>query len=207
MTTVNNDPYIMIRDDVFAKDFCNHCIKKFDKDNRSVTGAVGHGIDLDVKLSQDLNITVLPDWQEENNVFSEVAQMCVFEYTQHCNDKNPLPFTVNPLAIQNEDGVIGDTGFQIQRTNPGPVGYSWHNDAYFNLQSAREVKGNRTVTFIFYLNTVDEGWTQFYNGDQVAPVQGRVLCFPSTWTYCHQGYPPKQTKYICIAFVCELLKQ
>ena len=201
MTTVNNDPYVMVRDGVFAKDFCNHCIEKFNKDKRSVVGAVGHGVDLDIKRSQDLNISILPDWKAEDNIFHEVAQWCIEEYTQHCNDKIPFPSTINPFDVQNNGGVIGDPGYQIQKTKPGE-GYIWHNDGFFNL-----LEGNRTVTFLFYLNTVDEGWTQFYNGDQVAPVQGRVLCFPATWTYLHQGYPPKQDKYICTAWICERLKR
>ena len=61
--------------------------------------------------------------------------------------------------------------------------------------------GPRYLTFIWYLNTVDEGWTQFFNGNQVAPRQGRLLIFPSTWTYIHQGYPPKQTKYIITGWI------
>ena len=52
------------------------------------------------------------------------------------------------------------------------------------------------VFFILYLNTVEEGWTQFGNGDQIAPITGRAVMFPATWTYVHQGYPPRQTKYI-----------
>mgnify|MGYP003314544719 FL=1 len=52
------------------------------------------------------------------------------------------------------------------------------------------------MTYILYLNTVEEGWTQFYNGNQVSPKAGRLVFFPAIWTYLHQGYPPKQTKYI-----------
>ena len=54
----------------------------------------------------------------------------------------------------------------------------------------------RYLTFILYLNSVEEGWTQFYNGNQVSPKAGRLVFFPATWTYVHQGYPPKQTKYL-----------
>jgi len=82
-----------------------------------------------------------------------------------------------------------DTGFQIQRTEVGK-GYVWHDDSRLQGELLRY------LTFILYLNTVEEGWTQFYNGNQVSPVAGRLVFFPATWTYVHQGYPPKQTKYL-----------
>ena len=68
--------------------------------------------------------------------------------------------------------------------------YVWHHDGQFDQFKTRE------LTYILYLNDVDEGWTQFYNGNQVSPRAGRVIIFPATWTYIHQGYPPKQTKYL-----------
>ena len=83
-----------------------------------------------------------------------------------------------------------DIGYQVQKTNPGE-GYTWHHD----------YETGRILTFILYLNTVEEGWTQFYNGDQIAPQAGRCVIFPATWTYYHQGSPPLQTKYIMTGWV------
>ena len=82
--------------------------------------------------------------------------------------------------------------YQIQKTEPGK-GYIWHHD--FVTSSIDNIQHTRHLTFVFYLNTVDEGWTQFYNGDQIAPETGTVVIF-LTWTYVHQGFPPLQTKYI-----------
>ena len=97
--------------------------------------------------------------------------------------------TKERLVIHPQRESITDTGYQIQKTEPGK-GYVWHHDGQFDQFKTRE------LTYILYLNDVDEGWTQFYNGNQVSPRAGRVIIFPATWTYIHQGYPPKQTKYL-----------
>tara|TARA_R100000388_G_C7206686_1_gene141451 strand:- start:44 stop:667 length:624 start_codon:yes stop_codon:yes gene_type:complete len=207
MTTVNNDPYIMVRDGVFTKEFCEHCINKFEADDRKDQGTTSGGIDLRVKKSDDLLITNYADWAEEDKSFLEVVQWSIKEYEEHLQSLIPLierttnkNYTHAPCHSMG-GGVVTDTGYQLQRTLPGD-GYVWHND--FNIQKNN---GVRHVTFIFYLNTVDEGWTQFYNGSQIAPVQGRVVLFPATWTYVHQGYPPKQTKYLCTGWIFESFDQ
>ena len=203
MTTVNNDPYIMVRDDVFTKEFCEHCINKFEADNRKGQGGTSGGVDLHVKKSHDLLITHHDDWAEEDKSFLEVVQWSMREYEEHLQSLIPLITRtthnnyVHAPFNSRSGNTITDSGYQIQRTLPGD-GYIWHNDYEISRSN-----GARNITFIFYLNTVDEGWTQFYDGNQVAPVQGRVCLFPATWTYVHQGYPPKQTKYLCTGWIFE----
>ena len=89
---------------------------------------------------------------------------------------------------------VTDTGYQIQKTNSGK-GYIWHNDYEHDSQKSR------MLTYIIYLNDVEEGWTQFYNGDQISPRAGRVVIFPATWTYVHQGYPPLQNKFLITGWI------
>ena len=49
----------------------------------------------------------------------------------------------------------------------------------------------RAVAFLFYLNDND-GNTLFPLQDlNIKPVSGRVVVFPPTWEYPHQGLPPK----------------
>ena len=206
MTTVNNDPYIMVRDDVFTKEFCEHCINKFEADNRKEQGITSGGVIPEVKNSTDLLITKHADWAEEDQAFLQLVQWSMREYEAHLHSEIPLIAITNKKHYVHSPfcpragnrNAISTLGNQLQRTLPGECGFIWHND-YEIFKS----NGSRNITFIFYLNTVDEGWTQFYNGNQVEPVQGRVLMFPATWTYVHQGYPPKQTKYICTGWISE----
>ena len=152
--------------------------------------------------------TIYPDLipQSLDNYFHEIVTWAIEEYTQHLAVKVPLldrrkneVIEINPVT-SNGGGAVTDQGYQMQKTLPGD-GYTWHSDFEVNQNN-----GIRHLTFIFYLNTVDEGWTQFYNGDQVAPERGRVVIFPATWNYVHQGYPPKQNKYIVTGWVFESIQ-
>ena len=127
-----------------------------------------------LKKVKNLHITNESDWKEEDNVIGEVVGAKINEYNAHLNKSIPLTSrTTNELLpisfVQFHHGEqCTDSGYQIQKTEPGD-GYVWHND--FAVQ---QPFGIRVLTFIFYLNTVDEGWTQFYNGNQISPKAGRL---------------------------------
>jgi len=199
-STIINDPYIYVTDNVLSTARCTEIIEKFENDKELLSqGITGTGVNLDVKDSKDLNISNFPHWEEEDNLFREIINVGHENYYKHLNNPNTSNFFSfkNPKERYRFDPTyspnlqILDTGYQIQRTDPGK-GYIWHNDFYLHEGGATV----RYLTFIFYLNDVEEGWTQFYNGDQVSPRAGRLVFFPATWTYVHQGYPPKQTKYL-----------
>ena len=220
-TTILTDPWIWVKDKVLPDDYCDHLINKFEKEAakgntvEGVTGAtslvrkgktMGDNIESlpsdNIKQSDDLLMVGQKDWDEENSFLSKTLQKVLFQYLEHAETAIPLPHKpigfvdtppqkVNLIQHQGAlSGTVTDTGFQIQRTKPHH-GYGWHTDFW-----VENLLGIRIITFIFYLNTVREGWTQFWNGDQVQPQKGRVMLFPSTATYYHQGYPPLDTKYI-----------
>lgn len=207
MTTITTDPYIMVRDGVLPPEFCKHIIEKFEKDSRKSDGVTGEGVNKIIKDSIDLNITPCPEWSHEDGIISNSLTNLFLDYVDHVNEHivvyNRTTNDATYISVcdtgSGRDQV--DSGYQIQKTQPG-CGYIWHNDFELNPQY-----GIRHLTFIFYLNDVEEGWTQFYNGDQVQPVTGRAMIFPATWTYLHQGYPPKQTKYICTGWIHESLEK
>ena len=60
----------------------------------------------------------------------------------------------------------------------------------------------RAIAFLFYLNDND-GNTLFPLQDlNIQPVSGRVVIFPPTWEYPHQGLAPKSNpKYILNTFI------
>ena len=134
-------------------------------------------------------------WKDIEELFHKKISLMLDLYINHLRNSGILTSFKNNEAIYlvppSTENMM-DTGYQIQRTSPGK-GYIWHNDA----------ASHRLLTFILYLNDVDEGWTQFYTGDQVSPSLGRGVIFPATWTYYHQGYPPKQTKYIMTGWLHE----
>ena len=195
-TTILTDPFIWVYNDVVPPEKCQEIIDRFNKDDRTYQGITQSGVDLNIKNSKDLLLSVHDDWKDIDKYFSELVSHLYVEYCNHLiSYKQYENFNDNP-AVSLSPNFVGDvytdTGYQIQRTEPGK-GYVWHHD----------YSPARIMTFILYLNTVDEGWTKFWNGDQVSPQAGRCVIFPATWTYLHQGYPPKQTKYIMTGWLHE----
>ena len=192
-STILTDPFIWVYDNVIPNNKCREIINRFEADNRHHQGMTAGGVQKNVKNSLDLFVTDLNDWKDIDDLFKDLIQHLIIQYSTHLkNSSNLISFTENkqiPIAPALTSNVR-DVGYQVQKTNPDD-GYVWHSDYEIG----------RILTFILYLNTVEEGWTQFYNGDQVSPQAGRCIMFPATWTYYHQGYPPKQTKYIMTGWV------
>ena len=192
-STINKDPYIWYKDNVLSEEKCKEIINRFDESPLTGQGVTGLGLDLSVKNSTDLQISGLEEWTDIDAIFHELISKCLQDYYDHLNGKIVHEyFTTGAKLFIPPTEDVTDTGYQIQKTRPHQ-GYVWHQD-YMT---------RRLITFIVYLNTVEEGWTQFGNGDQIAPRTGRAVMFPATWTYVHQGYPPRQTKYIMTGWLHE----
>jgi hypothetical protein len=185
-----DNPFIWTKSNVLSKKFCNECISKFESDKRKYPGVVGNSsYTPNLKKSTDLDISVFDEWKDEDAIFYASIKNAFSEYTDYINSSLPNYGGVVEIMKTNS---VGDSGYLIQRTNPSEF-YSWHNDSC--------VIGNRvrTVTFIWYLNTINKGgYTEFWDGTKIKPEQGKLLIFPATWDFIHRGVSPKkETKYIC----------
>jgi len=96
------------------------------------------------------------------------------------------------------EGNVDMTGLQIQRYKVGDH-FDWHCDSLSGV--------GRIFAFIIYLND-NNGCTEFLNGKQVKPESGKIVFFPTTWTYPHRGQELKVgTKYIITGFVCHIVSE
>ena len=60
----------------------------------------------------------------------------------------------------------------------------------------------RGIAFLFYLNDNDGNTIFPRHGLNIKPVSGKVIVFPPTWEYPHQGLAPKSNpKYIMSTYV------
>ena len=87
---------------------------------------------------------------------------------------------------------------KIQKTRPGE-GYH-----VFHCETATRSDCARIMSFILYLNDVDEGGeTEFlYYHKRIKPKQGTLILFPAGYTHTHRGNPPlKGSKYILTGWV------
>jgi Rps23 Pro-64 3,4-dihydroxylase Tpa1-like proline 4-hydroxylase len=194
MSENNFNQFIWQKKNCLTPEFCNHLISKFEKDNRSYPGVVGRNLEVrpEIKSSLDLNISRLGDWKNEDHILFENLTKSLEEYEEYI--QNQFPHTKMTIFVSSD---VDDSGYQIQRTKPGEY-YTWHDD-----QKVDYDLNVRTLTYIWYLNTITEGgYTEFYDGTKIHPECGKLLIFPATWTFSHRGVSPKsETKYICTGWM------
>lgn len=89
-------------------------------------------------------------------------------------------------------------GFNIQRYRPSQAFHGYH------CERAGIPHSERILVWMIYLNDVtDRGETEFYYQHYFErPEEGKLVIWPSDWTYLHRGIPsPTQTKYIITGWV------
>jgi len=65
----------------------------------------------------------------------------------------------------------------------------------------------RIITFIWYLNNVEEGGETLFEDFKIKPMEGSLLFFPATWTYPHSGaMPTSNDKYIITGWIYNKVK-
>ena len=178
------DPHIVWFENALSVDFCKKVIRKFNKDENRYPGVTAGGYNPGIKQSEDLQISNLEDWKEEDKIFFESLNKNLGIYAKYLTDELGEHC---PLDI--------DTGYQIQKTKPGGF-YHWHDD--FAAESATMY---RTLTYIWYLNSPREGYTEFSCGESIKPETGKLILFPATWDRSHRGTPPKTIKYLCTGWM------
>ena len=112
--------------------------------------------------------------------------------------KKVYPEYANKFSILQEMENHNIFLLKLQRTEIGGGYHVWHNEC-----GSRE-KCNRILTFIAYLNDVEEGGeTEFlYYPKRIKPEQGKIILFPGALTHTHRGNPPiSNTKYIITGWV------
>jgi hypothetical protein len=87
---------------------------------------------------------------------------------------------------------------QMQRYIDDQGYYAWHHEHEGGTKAKRE------LFFIYYLNDVDGGETEFkFNQQKVKPETGKLVIAPALWTHKHRGNPPQngQYKYIITGWI------
>jgi hypothetical protein len=84
--------------------------------------------------------------------------------------------------------------FMIQKYEKNVGKYVYHND--FAIE--KDTYKHRVITFLWYLNTVEEGGeTEFWDNYKIKPKVGKLILFPASWCFPHRGKVPiSDNKYI-----------
>ena len=123
-----------------------------------------------------------PYLKEFNEAFWDVC------YKSYCDEFDTL----------NSVGQHTIFSYKVQKTLPGGGYHIWHCE-----QECIE-RSRRLGTYTLFLNDVVEGGeTEFlYQNERVAPKEGRLVIFPSSYTHTHRGNPPlRGVKYIMTGWI------
>jgi hypothetical protein len=181
------DPYYYIDKNALSKETCKGIIDLFESlpQHKGITGG---GLNTDMKRTYE--VLIEGDlWKEYDDILCKSLYRAVDDYSIHLINK------CNNSTLM--DKTLTDKGYQIQKYIKYDGFYKWHSDERINNE-----KSARTITFLWYLNDVEEGGeTYFYNG-KVKPEAGKLILFPATWTYNHKGNMPKSDdKYIITGWI------
>ncbi len=164
---------------------CDNIIERFDTDPRIIDGITFGGLNKDIKNTKDLFLSKLDDWKDIDNILCKTLHQSLILYFIEINK---LRENVN-FIFSN----ISDKGYQIQRYTKNDGFYIFHNDA----NTYYDEKETRFLTYLWYLNDVEEGGETLFMNYKVKPEKGKLLFFPATWTYAHSGNMPiSNDKYI-----------
>ncbi len=164
-----------------SKKFCDSAINEFEKSSELRDGLVGAGHRPDVKKTKDLYITA---GSKHDLYLRDKLKFSIEKYFNHCRSFHPA------CSLPSMYNSVFDKIWIMQRYDPDGY-FKWHSDD----------TGSRLLSFIWYLNTLDDGHTEFIDGTKIKPEEGKLLIFPSNWNYVHCGNQPSSVKYIIVGWL------
>jgi hypothetical protein len=198
--------YIYTNANSLSPEMCNLIIENFENESEKYEGVTASGLNKTIKDTMDFNIPEnnineknykYKNWPKihklleselNRNVKIYISQITNFINNGHKieNSKNKYQCFVN--------GYLTNDNFMIQRYLKNEGRYIYHDDFDVNWNN----KQYRVITFLWYLNTVDEGGeTELWCSYNIKPEAGKLLLFPSSWTFPHRGKMPiSDNKYI-----------
>lgn len=201
------EDFIYLKENSLSREICEDIIFYYNRDKKlGYKGVTASGENINIKDTWDLQITKLI---QEDETWANIHKLLYTElYTNlkkyldilsikkeynkyHSSDYPPFKIiTQNPLKTEI---------FQMQKYEKGKGKYIYHNDSKIDIKSNQY----RVVTFLWYLNDVNEGGeTELFGNIKIKPEAGKLLLFPATWTFPHCGTVPiSNDKYIITGWI------
>ena len=183
---VKENTFIFEKSKALPIDVCNEMIRRFEeRDSEQYEGRIGQRAQQEksIKQSTDLVVSGKEHWKDIDKALFQSLGKAMIEL------RETYPFFRGPFK---------DSGYAIQRTNPGQF-YHWHIDGGSHEFSQRQ------LVAVWYLNDVEGpgGATEFSHQDvQIRPEAGKLVLFPPFWTHEHRGSVlEKGVKYIATTWV------
>lgn len=202
-TTLNQDQLLYVNTNSLSKDLCKDLIQFFenDRDRYGYDGLTAGGMNKDVKDTTDLvlsQLTHIRPWNKVHKLLTNELQYNIAEYMKNVSDN--LGENNDGYSILQSPKLLIPS-MQMQKYNKNVGKYVYHNDYQCDFNK----KKMRQITFLWYINDVEEGGeTQFWENIKVKPTAGKLVLFPAHWTYPHKANVPiSDDKYIITGWVYE----
>jgi hypothetical protein len=186
--------FIYENDNSLSEELCNDIIELYENDDRKYDGITQGGLQKKIKNTTDLIIPKNNEkWEKIEKCLYKELHKNILKYIKHINCESYNPeFNNGRDANIFKNKNLEAPGFMIQKYEKNVGEYVYHDD--FSIENNK----HRIITFLWYLNDVEEGGeTQFWDSYKIKPKTGKLILFPSWWTYQHRGLMPKSNnKYI-----------
>ena len=178
--------YVRYYDEAIAPQFCAQMVSEFERStDRHVLNGRGTHPGITRSTWVELNLTPIAD-----PAFMGFFHAQIDKYLAEYNKTLPLT-----LAVPSRP-TIDDLRIKRYRAG-GDDQFEPHFDAI-------DVRSQRYMVFLWYLNDVAEGGeTEFPDlGIKIQARTGRLLMFPPYWMFQHAGLPPRSNdKYIVSTYL------
>lgn len=205
----NKSNFIYLKDNCISKEICDEIISMFEGSPRKYYGVTSNGYNKSKKNTIDFNIPI----NKEGNLNTEYEKELWLSHSEVITKTLGKHLNKYITSIHSEyTGVPSyDTLFTeillLHKYVKGEGVFYPHCDNNISKHVNDSVK-NRILTYLFYLNDVEEGGeTILCNEIKIKPKAGSLLIFPACWTYPHEGCVPlSNDKYIITGWMHEDVK-
>jgi hypothetical protein len=192
------DKYIYINSNSLSKEICSKIIYLFEHEEKKYCGITQQGTDKNIKDTLDYIINKnCNKWQNIYELLEKELEYNILEYI------DSITKNINYLEIEksnikyklfSSNRLVNYNGFLMQKYKKENGRYIYHDDSAIDYPN----KKCRVITFIWYLNNIEEGGeTEFWGTHKIIPETGKLLLFPACWTFPHRGkIPISDNKYI-----------
>jgi len=195
--------FVGVFDNYFSDLFCDKIIKFYNEKSKFGFSYPRRPEEINSMRRKDRSVNLAPveeheleQYLKETREYVDTDQIFNHDLTAHFNTifwNEIYQEYIKNYEIINTLGQHTFKFYKIQKTEKSEGFHEWHVDG------GRVYDRARFLTYILYLNDVDEGGeTEFlYQSRRIKPKKGRLILFPCAFTHPHRGNPPLSgTKYI-----------
>lgn len=187
---------LYVKDGSLSSELCNDMINLFEQSDGRYDGLTAGGLSKHIKDTTDFIITDGgTHWDKFNKLLSKELNNNVKEYVTKYSKQVNDTYRIFATTYLTTDSM------QLQKYNKNIGKYIYHNDYICDWKNNKM----RQLTFIWYLNDVEEGGeTEFWSKYRIKPEAGKLVLFPASWTFPHRAnIPISNDKYIITGWLWE----